>query len=243
METRSGKGIFLIVISIITLIVAIVGATFAYFTAQLQGDRQVEVTAYKFASTMSINEVVPRTGDDYNSLQPTADFIPLNDSDVISAVNTTNNCVDERGYRICKVYEVKISNSGDAMKFTGKLEVQQSGFKNLKFRLLSGSVDNLTEVTGSDATAIPEFPSTTPATLPSAAITFENGATELEVSAGTSELPTDATYYLVIWLSNNEEGVNETTNPQDAEQGAKFTGNIVFDSATGGAKLVGQIRS
>ena len=44
MENKNGNGIFLGVVSVATLVVAIIGATFAYFSASITGDNTVNLT-------------------------------------------------------------------------------------------------------------------------------------------------------------------------------------------------------
>ena len=79
MENQNGKGIFYGVIGVATLVVAIIGATFAYFSASntvtnisgKAGTAALGLTMEKFAGTNA------------NGL------IPLNDSDLTKAVNST----------------------------------------------------------------------------------------------------------------------------------------------------------
>ena len=122
MTERKGSGTFLIIVSVLTLIVAIVGATFAYFTAQLSNDTPVEVQSYKFSAGMTVEQARPTAAKtDYKAL------IPLDDANVIKAVDENlNNCVDKNGYLVCKAYKITISNSGSAMSLTGKLTVKNN---------------------------------------------------------------------------------------------------------------------
>ena len=43
MENNNGRGIFYGVIGVATLVVAIIGATFAYFSANISSDNQVQM--------------------------------------------------------------------------------------------------------------------------------------------------------------------------------------------------------
>ena len=220
MTERKGSGTFLIIVSVLTLIVAIVGATFAYFTAQLSNDTPVEVQSYKFSAGMTVEQARPTTAKtDYKAL------IPLDDANVIKAVDENlNNCVDKNGYLVCKAYKITISNSGSAMSLTGKLTVKNNGFTNLKYQILDS---NLQAISGSDATTIT---GTTDSNFK-----FDGGSDSFTVAEGTPELATDATYYLVLWLSNTDGAA------QDDEQEKSFKGNIVFNSTAGGGQLKGDI--
>lgn len=222
MTERKGSGTFLIIVSVLTLIVAIVGATFAYFTAQLSNDTPVEVQAYKFSAGMSVEQARPtatKTEEGYKAM------IPLDDDNIIKAVDEDlNNCVDKNGYLVCKAYKITISNTGSAMSLTGKLTAESNGFTNLKYQILDS---NLQAISGSDAAAIT---GTTDSNF-----TFEGGSDSFTVAEGTQELATKATYYLVLWLSNTAGAA------QDDEQEQSFKGSIVFNSTAGGGQLKGDI--
>ena len=221
MTERKGSGTFLIIVSVLTLIVAIVGATFAYFTAQLSNDTPVEVQAYKFSAGMTVEQARPtaaKTEEGYKAL------IPLDDENIINAVDENlNNCVDKNGYLVCKAYKITISNTGSAMSLTGKLTAKTNGFTNLKYQILDS---NLQAISGSDAATITGITDSN--------FAFEDGSDSFTVAEGTQENPTEATYYLVLWLSN-------TSGEQDKEQEQSFNGSIVFNSTAGGGQLKGDI--
>ena len=222
MTERKGSGTFLIIVSVLTLIVAIVGATFAYFTAQLSNDNQVEVQAYKFSAGMTVEQARPtatKTEEGYKAL------IPLDDENIINAVDENlNNCVDKNGYLVCKAYKITISNTGSAMSLTGKLTAKTNGFTNLKYQILDS---NLQAISGSDAATIS---ATTDSNF-----AFKDGSDSFTVAEGTQENPTEVTYYLVLWLSNTSDAA------QDDEQEKSFNGSIVFNSTAGGGQLKGDI--
>lgn len=222
MTERKGSGTFLIIVSVLTLIVAIVGATFAYFTAQLSNDTPVEVQSYKFSAGMSVEQARPtsaKTEEGYKAM------IPLDDDNIIKAVDEDlNNCVDKNGYLVCKAYKITISNTGSAMALTGKLTSQSNGFTNLKYQILD---ENLQAISGSNAATIN---GTTDSDF-----VFEDGSNSFNVAAGTEELATSKVYYLVLWLSNTAGAA------QDEEQEQSFKGSIVFNSTAGGGQLKGDI--
>ena len=119
MENRNGKGIFLGVVSVATLIVAIIGATFAYFSATVTGNNEVNITSYQFAATAAVEKIAP-TGT-YK------DLIPVDSTNVITLANNQSNsnngsCVDNAGYAACVIYHVTIENSSNAaITLTGEL--------------------------------------------------------------------------------------------------------------------------
>ena len=60
MENKRGNEIFLGIVSVATLIVAIIGATFAYFSASTESNENaVNLGAYEFKLTLSVIPVFP----------------------------------------------------------------------------------------------------------------------------------------------------------------------------------------
>ena len=107
-NNRDRKGIFLGVISVATLIVAIIGATFAYFSATITANEEVNFTAYTFSATASVEKVAP--SGDVNDLIPVdgTNVIPLasntrNDPD--AGTDTNGACKDLNGYSACIIYK------------------------------------------------------------------------------------------------------------------------------------------
>jgi len=59
-KRRNGSGIFLGVVAVATLIVAIIGATFAYFSISLSSNNDaVNVTAYEVSTSLSMSQLYP----------------------------------------------------------------------------------------------------------------------------------------------------------------------------------------
>ena len=59
MENKNGNGIFLGVVSVATLIVAIIGATFAYFSVSISSNEgAVNLAAYEFNAGISVSQYI-----------------------------------------------------------------------------------------------------------------------------------------------------------------------------------------
>ena len=156
MENKNGNGIFLGIVSVATLIVAILGATFAYFSATTESDpNAVGVGAYEFNLDLDITRVYPAEGN-------SPALIPLDPGGTVSGVTTTNTsnllyainevedrCIDDHGLAVCVLYQVTIKNYGaNQVTLTGKLEATTNNsngktgftpFKNLMYQAVSGS--------------------------------------------------------------------------------------------------------
>ncbi len=254
MENKNGNGIFLGVVSVATLIVAIIGATFAYFSASTQSEENaVDVGAYEFKLSLSMNQIYPE------GVSPTG-LIPLdpdfsiegaeapNNTNLLYALNVAKNkCVDDNGLQVCALYQVSIENQAtNPVTLSGVIKTtsntpaategeERSGFLNLTYQALIGNHEDFTLAKNPD----PKF--SQPVTLdsevreqgvPIADINIP-GAT---IATGSDEItPGVGTSYILIYLHDNGN--------QSAEMGAKFTGKVVYSSGAGvGTELTGTFK-
>ena len=73
MENKNGNGIFLGVVSVATLIVAIIGATFAYFSVSISSNEgAVNLAAYEFNAGISVSQIYPSAATALIPLDPDA---------------------------------------------------------------------------------------------------------------------------------------------------------------------------
>jgi len=128
-EKNNGKGIFYGVVGVATLVVAIIGATFAYFTATETAGENV-ITGN--AATISFGLSVKKDTDVDDSK---GGLIPMTDSMVEAAVNKAHAqaCVDDNGNAVCQIYEITITNEGTASMFL-------DGYVNLTGGLITDGV-------------------------------------------------------------------------------------------------------
>lgn len=199
-ENRKGTGVFYAVVGVATLVVAIIGATFAYFSAS-QTNTDVAGTT---ASGANLSLVVTRVSDEATN----KNMIPMKTTDLQKGVTGTNNrsCIDANGNTVCQVYKVTVGNGsadiGINVKGTMKLETTAT---NMKWEVLTDA-----------------------ATVDAEATVFEKGTDSIIVAnqllTSTANAATaSADFYIVIWLE-------ETNGPQDtADAGMTFNGTIKFD--------------
>lgn len=203
---NNGKGIFYGVIGVATLIVAIIGATFAYFTATASNNNTVAGTAAQAGLTLEV------TAKSANVEKP---MVPQPASVIQTAVTGTNrnSCVDGNGNTVCKVYEVKVTNTGtSATVLYGKFTLSAETMTNLKW---GKSTTSATE--GFSATyAKSETDLVDPATAADQSITLQASGT-----AGDS-----TTFWIVVFI-------DETNASQNSTDTGSFTGTITFNSAEG----------
>ena len=125
---KKSQGIFFGVVGVITLVVAVIGATFAYFTATESVDNQITGNAATISFGLNVRKVT--TVDDTKG-----GMIPMTDPMVEAAVSnasTKGACVDDNGNAVCQIYEITVTNDGTAGMYL-------DGFVNLTGGLLTSN--------------------------------------------------------------------------------------------------------
>ena len=177
MENNNGKGIFYGVIGVATLVVAIIGATFAYFSATATNNNVIQGTAATVGLNLSVDKV---------STDAAGGLIPMNNADIAKGLKgdaTTGSkmCVDKNGNTVCQVYQITVTNNGTATAVVnGTLNITGATFANLKWQLLNGTES--------------ESLTTTTTYNPISTTTLDTGAS---LTASGSK-----TYFVMIWISN-----------------------------------------
>ena len=235
MENRKGSGIFLGVVSVATLVVAIIGATFAYFSASVSSnERAIGATAYEFdVKVTEIKMIQPGNVDNLGGI------IPMNVNTQVSgkgmllyALNdATNKCVDSNNYQVCALYEATLSNGGSqdvtlnlaVMTDTNEAGSGGEAFSDLTFQALTENTGTYS-LNGAAQTLM---------TTAGQSVNIEN------VSITIPAKTTDYKHYFVVYL--NEPRNNEDTDEKDQskQMGAKYTGSLVYTTSQGGNRLTG----
>lgn len=238
MENSKGRGIFLGVVSVATLIVAIIGATFAWFSASVSsGENDVNLTAYQFDANLTVERVFPTAENASKKIIP---FVPdkvlreglENETNNMNyALNeATNKCVDSSGYLVCSLYKITVTNNGsDAIELDGTVttiettQLTETGTTltangALKAQIISYADGKYTYAHNlSKALALPNKGESGKLIMDPATLTV--GATP---AANTAEL------YVLVWL-------NDTTENQSSMMGASYKGQFIFSAVGMGA--------
>ena len=233
MENSKGRGIFLGVVSVATLIVAIIGATFAWFSASVgSGENDVNLTAYQFDAKLTVERVFPTAENASKKIIP---FVPdkvlregqENETNNMNyALNeATNKCVDSSGYLVCSLYKITVTNNGsDAIELDGSVTTMETGTTltangDLKAQIISYADGKYTYTHNlSKALALPNTVRGSGKLIMDPA-TLTVGATP---GANTAEL------YVLVWL-------NDTTESQSSMMGASYKGQFIFSAVGMGA--------
>lgn len=182
---RKGQGTFYMIIAMLTLIVAIVGATFAYFSLQASDENTVKGNAAKVGLSLEVRKV---------SVDASGDLIPLDETLLEKAIagdSATENqmCVDKNGNTVCQVYELKVTNEGTAATaVNGSLTLTAETITNLKWQIMT---DQSTPVTDSG-----QFKTT--------------DDTEIAKNDTIEANPGSKTYYVMIWIDETENKQNDS---------------------------------
>lgn len=132
-NNRKGTGVFYAVVGVATLVVAIIGATFAYFSAQATNDTDVKGST---AAGASLSIVITKLSDEATS----KNMIPMLSTDLQKGVTGTNSksCIDANGNTVCQVYQVTVTNgSADiGVNVKGTMNLASTA-KNMKWQVLT----------------------------------------------------------------------------------------------------------
>lgn len=238
MENSKGRGIFLGVVSVATLIVAIIGATFAWFSASVgSGENDVNLTAYQFDAKLTVERVFPTAENASKKIIP---FVPdkvlrEGQGDQTNNMNyalneATNKCLDSSGYLVCSLYKITVTNNGsDAIELDGSVTTMETtptetgttltANGDLKAQIISYDGGKYTYTHNlSKALALPNTASGSGKLIMDPA-TLTVGATP---GANTAEL------YVLVWLNDSNEN-------QSSMMGASYKGQFIFSAVGMGA--------
>ena len=113
-QKNNGRGIFYGVIGVATLVVAIIGATFAYFTATASNNTVITGNMATITFDLAVTKVT--TVDEVKQ-----GMIPMSNNMVEAAVSNADDangdgpCTDDNGNAVCQIYRIDVTNTGSAV--------------------------------------------------------------------------------------------------------------------------------
>ena len=158
-EDKKKRRNLLLSIGIMTMIVAILGATYAYF--------QTTVTASGISG--NVLDVDMDLDVTLLSTSATGDMVPQSDSTINDAVSGSTVCVDSIGNTVCRLYSIELENTSagaitvyGAITFAGVANMSNlkwaissssnSGFSTYNTTSNTSLISNLTLTSGGTAT-------------------------------------------------------------------------------------------
>ena len=259
-NNRQGPGIFYAVVGVATLVVAIIGATFAFFSATAEDDATIQGNiAAAGGLYLKVTNLVG-TGKD---------IVPLNinenetlkegsDSEYVDATPQfasamTNSCVDKNGNQVCQVYAIEVANKSttSTMMIQGTLSLTSKA-QNMYWKLI--------DVTQTDG----KFSYDAATQTPTSSIVFvPTGAKELDAyakdyqteggtvtgaltvgansDAGTGDTLSNKTltasagtvYYVLVWLEETGAAQEDDDATEDYSGVVSFTAVDAAGNSTG----------
>lgn len=182
-ENNNGRGLFYGVIGVATLIVAIIGATFAYFSVNANITNNNGISG----DTVSVSDTTI-TGTLTRVTPSTVSMVPLKTEDLqtgITGADGKGQCIDANGAKVCDIYTLTIKNTSSApVSLAGNLTITATDMTDLRWSLLK----NTTSAEGATAKEVSDTVIV---------------ANEL-LAAETGE----KTYYFVIWFNETDGDQN-----------------------------------
>ena len=247
-NNRRGSEIFLGVIGVATLVVAIIGATFAFFSASTNS----EANAISVQSTTLGLDFVDTVNTNLKThLIPAAENIATYAA-TMQALNPASGnaqCVDDNGNDVCGVYQFTVCNgtlevvdnaktencqatSNSTQDVTFTLNVATNEFTNLKYKIYTGAITSLNSSSTPIVTA-QTFPASG-----SVSLALGNDQSHEKYHLGTAAGTNSVTYTMVIWL--NETGEDQSVGAgeqlgegQSREAGKAFAAGITVSTGSG----------
>lgn len=184
------------------IIIVSTGTSFAYFsaTASSTGD---DITGTTANFEVKLNSAV---------VYKATELVPLSDDLIDEAITkSSNKCIDSKGYDVCSLYSLTLTNSGDAQILNGYISTISTTYTtdNLKCQLFNSSYNPVSDIiTISRTTNEKKY--------------FKSGNNNIATEVNNR----DVTYYLAIWL-------HETNELQNEDYAKTFAGEVVFESLYG----------
>ena len=145
---NNGKGIFYGVIGVATLVVAIIGATFAYFTATASNSTTIAGNAASVGLKLDVVHV--STAANKGLVPQKEAALPAAMKGVNSTAGADDACVDANGNTVCQVYKITVQNTGTAeSKLNGTLDLTKGSITNLKWAIVNNFASDPTTQTPS----------------------------------------------------------------------------------------------
>lgn len=196
-NNRKGTGVFYAVVGVATLVVAIIGATFAYFSASATSEKEVTGTT---ASGANLSLVVTRVSDEATA----KNMVPMNDTDLQKGVTGEGekSCVDKNGNTVCQVYKVNITNGSNiAVNVKGTMTLSGGGATNMRWQVLTNAT-----------------------TINASAETINAGSEGVIVANQALTAGSNQDFYIVVWLHETGEDQTDPDAGKTFEGTIKFNG-------------------
>ena len=191
------------------IVIVSTGTSFAYFSAS--------------ASDENINGQTMNFDVDFTAtpIYKASRIIPLADDYIDDAITKdTNKCIDNKGYEVCSLYSLTLTNNGDAQILNGYVSTSESErpyiTDNLRCQLFDSNYNAISDIT-------------TISQIIGNGVYFKKTKNDItnnvaiEINETTKK---ESTFYLAIWL-------HDTGSLQNDDFSKTFIGKMFFESIYG----------
>lgn len=224
-ENRKGPSIFYAVVSVATLVVAIIGATFAYFSSTIgaQDDKQLEGNTLNIGEGGTVTLAVAKV--DFPGVQAGSnDLVPakfdsepgeLTDADVNAALKA--KC-EEKGYTGCHLWKLTVHNDNTLATASIKLNLETTAKvkDDWSYALFTATGDVSSTLTASEVSSKGKF------------------ASDITAKTENSLAQGDHDYYVLIYLKDNNQ---EQDKNDDKDATGTYTGTVTLEIAGSGQNV------
>lgn len=225
-NNRKGPGVFYAVVGVATLVVAIIGATFAYFSASATPDTTTVTGQTNNITGSNLTLTVTKLFEDKigtgaGKLAATQNLVPadFNDASTTDITNAiTNYCIDD-GYTGCHMYDIMIKCDQTISEANLLLDLAVtpiSGGSKDNWKYLVFQQSNTATSTLSAANTI-----TTSATSLATDETDEDLHSRNGNAAGLTA-NTEVHYFLMVYLKNIDAAQNDSSATNEGETTYEF---------------------
>lgn len=239
MDRENGKGILFGVLGIVTLIIAILGASLAYFTATSGKQDAISVQSAVVTITYTQGQSIIA-----------GNLIPVEAAIAEKAYKKTgaDQCKDDNDRAVCAVFAFSAYNDGDINEeiigqvisttdttctpAEGQETCTVQEFDNLQYAVYQVTDSTRTKVSSENTTFAKSGNSTT---------LFNKADSDNKVTINSKETNN---YEILIWLNELAEDVNndpDNLGNQDYEQGLSYTGAVYVSVSGATDKITGKV--
>lgn len=224
-NNRKGPGVFYAVVGVATLVVAIIGATFAYFSASatVDGNENIAGGTQDISNALTAEVTAVYTGD---GAAAGSGLVPTDITDAKANVDAAvaKRCVSTTGYTGCHLYQIHVKSTTTldavelnlAMTFDGTAPQNTADWKWMIYQAADDAK--------SDGRTYTMFGTK------SVVASKDFVTTDTSIRKTGMQANTDYYYYLMVYVANTDESQNEGTNSVLA----KYKGTISFVAGSGG---------
>ena len=253
-NNKKGSTLY-VVLGVATLVVAIIGATFAYFSASQTNNSITGTTAEAGGLKLEVVPITDNTTEEGGKIL-VKDLIPLNligdetyaDSqfekamtirEAAEGVTAKKACQDDLGNNICAVYRVTVTNlsATSTIQVQGKLNLTSTA-TNMYWEVINATTTDVS--VGEDGATAPRIAT---ASEDEAFVKVAQGKDGFITYASTTDAETSLneaksvslagsakeTYYVLVWLEEiGKEQQDEDASSVDVAK--SYTGTVTFDA-------------